>query len=155
MNPLAILLLIFVIIPLIELYLLISVGSEIGALNTIGFSLLTAFIGGYLVRMQGFSTALRIHESSSRGELPAVEMIEGAILLLCGIMLLLPGFVTDAIGFLLLIPPLRRGLIINRLRRSGVMRPPQGGGPGDPDAPIEGEYQRMEKSELPRQERHE
>ncbi len=151
MNPFAIILLLFVIAPLAELYLLISVGARIGALNTIGFTLLTAVIGGYLVRLQGFSTAVRIHETTSRGEIPAVEMIEGAILLICGIMLLLPGFVTDAIGFLFLIPPLRRALIINQLRRKGVIRPPHGNPsrPGQGDV-IDGEYDRIEGGEPPK-----
>lgn len=122
MNPLLILLILFVGTPLLELYVMIEVGSRIGALSTIGFTLLTAVIGGYLVRMQGLATAMRVNQSISRGEIPAIEMIEGAILLLCGLMLLLPGFLTDLLGFFLLIPPFRRLLIINRLKNSGIMK---------------------------------
>lgn len=104
-------LLLFVGTPLIELYFLIQVGSVIGALPTILLSLFTAALGGYLVREQGLSVLMRVRSMLDRGEMPAFEVMDGAILLLCGFSLLLPGFVTDAIGFLLLIPPLRHWLI--------------------------------------------
>jgi UPF0716 protein FxsA len=104
-------LLLFVATPLVELYFLIKVGSIIGALPTIGLSLLTAVIGGYLVRRQGLSVLMRVRDMLEQGEMPALELLDGALLLLCGFALLLPGFVTDTIGFLLLIPPLRHALI--------------------------------------------
>ncbi len=104
-------LLLFIGIPLVELYLLIEVGSVIGALPTIGLSLLTAAIGGYLVRVQGLGVLMRVRHMLEQGEMPALEMLDGAVLLAAGFALLLPGFVTDAVGFLLLIPPLRHALI--------------------------------------------
>jgi UPF0716 protein FxsA len=104
-------LLLFVGAPLIELYFLIQVGSVIGALPTILLSILTAVIGGWLVRLQGLQVLMRVREMLDRGETPALEVLDGAVLLLCGFALLLPGFVTDAIGFLLLIPPVRHALI--------------------------------------------
>lgn len=104
-------LLLFVGTPLIELYLLIQVGSVIGAVPTIALTLLTAILGGWLVRMQGLSVLLRVRAMLDRGEMPALELIDGAVLLVAGFALLLPGFITDAIGFLLLIPPLRHALI--------------------------------------------
>jgi len=110
------LLLLFVGVPLLELYLLIQVGSEIGALATIGLSILTAVLGTLLVRVQGFSVLLRVRGMLDRGEVPALEVLDGAVLLIAGIMLLLPGFITDALGFLLLIPPLRRLLILRFVR---------------------------------------
>jgi UPF0716 protein FxsA len=104
-------LLIFVLSPLIELYVLIQVGSVIGALPTILLSILTAVIGGYLVRMQGLAVLMRVRSTLDRGETPALELLDGALLLLCGFALLLPGFITDAAGFALLVPPLRHALI--------------------------------------------
>jgi UPF0716 protein FxsA len=104
-------LLLFVGAPLVELYFLIQVGSVIGALPTIILSVLTAVLGGALVRMQGLGVLMRVRGALDRGETPALALIDGAVLLACGFLLLLPGFVTDAIGFLLLVPPLRHALI--------------------------------------------
>lgn len=116
-------LLLFVLAPLIELYFLIQVGSVIGALPTILLSILTAAIGGYLVRVQGLSVLGRVHAMLDQGEMPALELLDGSVLLLCGFALLLPGFITDAVGFVLLIPPVRTALIRRYL---GVV-PIQGG----------------------------
>jgi len=143
-NPLLIFLIFFVAAPLVELYVLIEVGSEIGALPTIALSIFTAVLGGLLVRLQGFSVLFRSQEMMARGEAPAIELMEGAMLLLVGLALLLPGFITDAIGFLLLITPIRRAMIIWVLKSRGVMRPgkppPRQG--GEPRGYIEGEYHR-------------
>jgi len=109
-------LLLFIGAPLIELYFLIQVGSVIGALPTILLSVLTALIGGWLVRMQGLAVLMRVREMLDRGETPALEVLDGAVLLFCGFALLLPGFITDAIGFLLLIPPLRQTLVRRYVR---------------------------------------
>jgi UPF0716 protein FxsA len=156
MNPLLLFLLLFAGIPLVELYFLIQVGSEIGAIPTIALTVFTAVLGGMLVRLQGLSTAMRVREAMDRGEMPAIEMLEGAVLLLAGFMLLLPGFITDALGFLLLVPPVRRALLLLFLRRSGVLQ--KGRAPGHPSPPppgqrpsprvIEGEYRR-EDDEAP------
>jgi UPF0716 protein FxsA len=104
-------LLLFVSAPLVELYFLIQVGSVIGALPTIALSILTAVIGGALVRVQGLGVLMRVREALDRGDAPALELLDGAVLLACGFLLLLPGFVTDIAGFLLLVPPLRHRLI--------------------------------------------
>ena len=145
-SPALIFLLIFVGAPLVELYLLIEVGSVIGAVPTIALSVLTAALGGLLVRMQGFAVLFRAQAQMAAREVPALELLEGALLLLVGLALLLPGFITDAVGFLLLIPPLRRRLIVRWLRSRGTLRP----APGAPDQPpesrsdriIEGDYRR-------------
>lgn len=113
-------LILFVLIPVIELYTMLSVAEEVGAFSTVMLVLLTAIIGGYLVRYQGMSVLLRSQAAIARGEQPTIEMLEGAILLICGLMLLLPGFITDSIGFLLLIPPLRQKLITFFLGKSIV-----------------------------------
>ncbi|WP_462319888.1 FxsA family protein [Halochromatium sp.] len=118
-----IILLLFVFAPLIELYFLIQVGSVIGALPTILLSILTAVIGGYLVRRQGLTVLMRVRSMLDRGETPALELLDGAVLLVCGFALMLPGFVTDAVGFVLLVPPVRHALI----RRYVKLVPVQGG----------------------------
>ena len=147
MSPLLFILLFFVAAPLIELYVLIEVGSQIGAISTIALTVFTAVLGGLLVRLQGLSVLLRVRELTERGEIPAIEMLEGAVLLLTGLALLLPGFITDAIGFVLLITPVRRALVLGWLRRRGVLQPGQRP-PTDGDARpgrrriIEGEYRR-------------
>lgn len=111
-------------IPLIEIYFLIEVGSEIGALRTIGLSVLTALLGTTLVRHQGFGVLMRVREASDRGDVPALEMLDGALLLVAGLFLLLPGFFTDGAGFLLLIPPLRRLLIRRYVKVAPVSASP-------------------------------
>ena len=144
-SPALIFLLIFVGAPLLELYLLIEVGSVIGALPTIALSVFTAVLGGLLVRIQGFGVLFRVQAAMERREVPALELLEGAMLLLTGLALLLPGFITDAVGFLLLIPPLRRWIIVHWLEARGSLRP-AAGGPGAsqsrPDRIIEGDYRR-------------
>lgn len=132
-------LLVLVGVPLVELYFLIQVGSEIGVLPTIGISLFTAALGGYLVRHQGFAVLARVRQVKDQGELSALAVLDGALLLIAGLFLLLPGFVTDLIGFLLLIPPLRQQLI----RRYVAVLPP-GSGQASAAGPrvIEGDYRR-------------
>lgn len=109
-------LLLFIATPLIELWLLIKVGGVIGAPSTIGLVLLTAVVGVALIRHQGLSTLMRGQQRLDAGELPAGEMAEGMMLACAGILLLTPGFCTDALGFALLIPPLRRRLAVRFTR---------------------------------------
>lgn len=119
MSPFTILLFALIIVPLIEIYLLISVGRVIGAGTTVAVVILTAVAGAWLLRIQGLSTLMRIQHSTAAGKLPAKELIEGLILLITGALLLTPGFFTDAIGFALLIPPIR-GWCAERLLMSGI-----------------------------------
>lgn len=134
------LLLIFILVPLVEIWLLIEVGSEIGALATVALIVLTAVVGVFLIKLQGISTLMRAQSRLAAGEMPAQEMAEGLILALCGVCLLIPGFATDAIGFLGLIPPVRRHVISPWVRRQSRSRP--GGRP--PGETIEGEYQKKD-----------
>ena len=144
MNPAFIFLMLFVGIPVTELYFMIEVGSVIGAVSTISLVVFTAALGGLMVRMQGFSTMMRVRDMAGRGEIPAVEMMEGVVLLISGFSLLLPGFFTDAIGFLALIPPLRRAVILWFLQRSSVIRPAYKAQPKEASTfdAIEGECRR-------------
>nr|WP_299599656.1 FxsA family protein [uncultured Microbulbifer sp.] len=111
MRPL---LLLFILLPILEMWVLISVGEEIGALPTIGLVLLTAVIGLALLKRQGISTVMRAQQKMQAGEMPAKEMAEGIFLAVGGALLLTPGFITDTIGFACLIPGVRQ-LIIGRL----------------------------------------
>ena len=110
-------LLVFVLTPLIEMYILIEVGGIIGAWPTIALVVLTAMIGVGLIRAQGFATLTRGMARLNAGELPATEMVEGVMLALAGALMVTPGFVTDAAGFVLLTPRLRKRLAAELLRR--------------------------------------
>lgn len=113
--------LLFLLVPIAEIYVLIEVGEVIGAGWTILFVIGTAILGAWLVKLQGLVTMQRGQEAIRRGETPALEMLEGMTLLVSGFLLLIPGFVTDAVGFLLLIPTLRRTLLMRVIRNSNVM----------------------------------
>ena len=102
------LLILFVIVPVTELYILIEVGKRIGSLTTIGLIILTGIIGAYLVKGQGFMILKKIQNDLNEGIIPGDSLIQGAIILAGGIFLLTPGFVTDIIGFIFLIPASRR-----------------------------------------------
>ncbi len=138
----------FLLVPLIEIYLLIKVGGIIGALPTVFLVVFTAVLGALLLRHQGLYTYARVQQSMARGELPAMPMLEGMVLLVCGALLLTPGFFTDTIGFLGLIPPLRKWLILKVLER-GVIHTmgPRPGSHRRDDGPqtLEGEYRREDE----------
>jgi UPF0716 protein FxsA len=105
--------LIFAVIPLIELGILIKIGTVIGTLNTITLVILTAAIGAYMVRMEGIGVLSRIQHNMQEGQFPAEELINGAMVLVAGALLLTPGVCTDVIGFLMVIPVSRN--VIKRL----------------------------------------
>ena len=94
----------FTVIPIAELYLLIKIGEMIGALNTVLIILLTAIIGAYLAKTQGFVVLRKINQSLNEGRLPARELMDGLVVLLGGFTLLTPGFLTDIIGLSMLFP---------------------------------------------------
>lgn len=98
----------FIFLPAFELYLLIVLGTEVGALNTLLIILVTGTIGAALVRQQGLGVLQRIQVESESGRLPAIELVEGLVLLVAGALLVTPGLLTDAAGFLALVAPLRR-----------------------------------------------
>lgn len=106
-----ILLLLFIVVPIIEVFILIQVGQVIGAWWTVGLVVLTAVIGSLLLRMEGLATLFRLQNTLRRGEVPAFELMEGALLLVGGALLLTPGLFTDAIGFTCLLPWTRRPLV--------------------------------------------
>ena len=109
------LLLLFISIPLIEIYLFIKVGSFIGAFNTISLILITAIIGIVYARYEGFNTLKSGMSQLVKNQLPVYEIISGAALAFAALLLILPGFATDFIGFLLIFPPSRK-LLFKKVR---------------------------------------
>jgi len=140
MNPFRLLFLVFLIVPLIEIYLLLVVGAVIGPLPTIAMVVFTAVVGAWLLRIEGFQTWFRLQQSLAQGKIPALEIVEGPILLVGGALLLTPGFFTDFLGFLCLFPATRRHIARYILKRWLIQKRPPGSGPRI----IEGEYQRRD-----------
>jgi UPF0716 protein FxsA len=112
--------LLFIAIPLVELYFIIVVGDMIGAFWTVILVLLTAVIGINLLRFQGMSTLKRAQRNMEQGQIPAMEMMEGVALAVAGVLLITPGFITDSIGLLCLIPASRQAIIRSILARATV-----------------------------------
>ncbi len=94
-------------LPLIEIAVFVLVGSQIGVLPTIGLVILSGLAGGILLRIQGFGILARIRRQVESGSDPSRELAHGVMVLVAGILLLIPGFVTDILGILLFIPPIR------------------------------------------------
>ena len=97
----------FIIIPIIEIAIFITVGSNIGILNTIAIILLTAMIGIYFVRRQGLSLLFNAQKNMSQGIMPTEEIKGGIFLLISGLLLITPGFFTDCVGFAMFIKPVQ------------------------------------------------
>jgi UPF0716 protein FxsA len=143
----------FIGVPIVEIALFIEIGGRVGLWNTIALVVLTAFIGTWLLRAQGLETLRRARKSAARNVFPVAELFDGLCLLVAGALLLTPGFLTDTLGFLLMVPALRR-IARNRLWR--LISKGGGGGiwingeemtrPGQPDdgGAIEGEYREID-----------
>ena len=160
MRPFPIIAFLFIAVPIIEIYFLVKVGEQIGPLKTILLVIITAIIGTWLLRQQGLSTLARFQSSMASGKIPAQEMIEGVILLIGGILLLTPGFVTDALGLLCLLPFSRQAFARKIAKNSSVhlqtqmggfgsQRPNQQNQSGNGDI-YEGEYTQKEDDKLDR-----
>lgn len=149
-----ILLIAFLIVPIVEIYMLFQVGGVIGAGWTILIVIFTAILGAHLLRQQGLSTLTRLQQSMSQGQLPPTMLIEGLLLFLSGAFLLTPGFFTDAVGFLLLVLPVRKAIASYLLRRGVFMTAGLHGSQpmsndnthhsSSPHNIIEGEYERKD-----------
>lgn len=115
----------FVLLPILEIYVLLEVGGLIGPLPTVGVILFTAVVGYRLFRAQGMEKLQKMRstmDGTLQGQSLAMDMAEGVAILLAGVLLLTPGFVTDAFGFACLIPPIRKAMIKWLMVRS-VIRP--------------------------------
>ena len=106
-------LIVFMLVPVAEMWILIEVGGWIGALPTIALVVVTATVGLSLLKRQGLSTLLSARQKMNEGSIPATELVSGVMLAIGGALLLTPGFVTDAVGFVLLIPQTRQWLLLN------------------------------------------
>ena len=95
---------VFVIVTLLEIYVLVSVGESIGGFSTILLVIITALIGSALLKQQGWSTMAKAQNAMANGQTPAFEMMEGVVILISGVLLLTPGFITDTLGLLGLMP---------------------------------------------------
>ena len=112
--------LIFIVIPFIEIVILLKVSQYIGALPTIGLVVLTAVAGVNLLKRQGLNTLLRFQDRLRVGQLPAQEIVEGMLVAFAGALLLAPGFITDTLGVLLLTPPVRKRIAKRVLSSSSM-----------------------------------
>ena len=105
-----------ILVPILEIYLFIKIGSQIGAFNTISLIFITAIIGVIYARYEGLNTLRSGFSQLIKNEIPAYEMISGAILAFAALLLIIPGFATDFIGFLLIFP-LTRKLLLNNFSK--------------------------------------
>lgn len=110
----------FIAMPILEIFVLIKVGSSLGAWTTIAIVILTAVVGSYMLRAQSLATIKAVQEKLNSGQVPATQMFEGVALLIGGLFLLTPGFITDAIGFFCLFPPTRQWLLRRILAKASV-----------------------------------
>lgn len=117
---------VFLVIPFVELYVILRVGQAIGVLNTIALLILVSAAGAWLVKREGLSVLRRAQERAHQGAVPGKELVDGVLILSAGALLITPGFVTDVVGILLLLPPVRAGLrasVVRWLRRRAELRP--------------------------------
>lgn len=123
------LLIVFIGVPIAEIALFIEVGGEIGLLPTLLACVATAVVGAWLARTQGASVLRQVQARVWRGEMPAAELVDALLIMVAGVVLLTPGFVTDAFGLLVLFPPTRallRGFVLRRLAERVARRGPPG-----------------------------
>lgn len=122
----AVLALLFLVVPFAELFVLIQVGQVIGALPTVGVLIVVSVVGAAMVKREGINVVRRAQAQVQQGKVPATELIDGVLILFAGALLLTPGFLTDVLGVLLLIPPVRvalRAVAARRLaKRAAVAR---------------------------------
>ena len=111
---------VFLIVPVIELALIIEVGQVIGAWNTIAALLIVSFAGAWLVKREGMGVARRFREQMALGAVPGRELADGLLILFAGALLLTPGFVTDLLALLLLLPPVRAVIRVAIMRQVAV-----------------------------------
>lgn len=148
--------LVVIALPVIEIALFIEAAQWIGGLGTIFMAILAGMAGIALVRRQGFGTMMRIRSQLDRGEMPVADAFNGLCLAFAGLLLLLPGFLTDIVALPLLLPPVRDGLRrwLGRRVRTVVAthgaQPPPGAGPGNSQKVIDVDYTVVKDDEPPR-----
>src|SRR6056297_3802248 len=143
----------FLLVPLIEIALFIQIGGAIGLWPTLGIVILTAILGTWLVRTQGMMAMGNLRRSFSELDDPTEPLAHGAMILVAGALLLTPGFFTDAVGFALLMPPVRVAVLAYLRKRVHVTRFEMGrDAPRPPHDPgiIDGEYHEVDPASAPR-----
>ena len=121
----AVLALLFLVVPFVELFVLIQVGQAIGAIPTIGLLIVISVVGAWLVKREGIGLVRRAQEQIRRGQVPGRELVDGVLVLVAGALMLSPGFFTDVFGIALLIPPVRaalRTLVSAQLAKRAALR---------------------------------
>ena len=120
---LPVLLVLFVLVPIVELAVIIQVGQALGVLETLLLMVVVSVAGAWLVKREGIGGWRRAQQQLETGVVPGLELVDGALIMLAGALLLTPGFVSDCVGILLLLPPVRAGLrrlVVRRMRRRVV-----------------------------------
>ena len=120
MGAVVILALLFLVLPVAELYVIVQVAGQIGFWNTLGIMILVAVLGSWLIRHEGMKTWMRFNQQIADGQIPTREIADGVCLILAGALMVTPGFLTDVVGLLLIFPPTRallRGFIVRRAQR--------------------------------------
>ena len=115
----------FTMIPLVEIYLLIKLGQNFGAITSILLVIFTGILGAYLARMEGLRTLFRIQETMGEGRMPGEELLDALLIAIAGLVLITPGFITDVVGFLLLFPftrMLANNWLKERMRAKSTLR---------------------------------
>lgn len=115
----------FTLIPLVEIYLLIKLGQNFGAITSILLVIFTGILGAYLARMEGLRTLFRIQETMREGRMPGEELLDALLIAIAGLVLITPGFITDVAGFLLLFPftrMLAKNWLKERMRPKSTFR---------------------------------
>ena len=118
-GVLPLLVVLFVLVPIVELAVIIQVGQAIGVVETLLLMVVVSVVGAWLVKREGIGVWRRAQRQLDTGVMPGRELVDGVLIMVAGALLLLPGFVSDCLGILLLLPPVRavvRGLVIRRLR---------------------------------------
>ncbi len=133
---------------LLEIFGFAWVGGAVGALSTVALVVVTAAIGLWIFRIQGVTHWQRMQAMLARGEIPARELLEAWLLMLAAVLLLVPGFFSDAAGFAFLVPPVRSAVAGWLLRRRSVWVAAGRGSAAAPGETIEGEYRKRESERL-------
>lgn len=132
----------FLVVPIIELYVIVQVADSVGVWETIGLLIAVSIIGAWLVRREGMSVMRKVQLQLQQGQLPTKQLVDGALILFAGALMLTPGFVTDALGVLLLVPPTRiatRSVLIRRFRQRATITTNVGSFPfGAPYVDVDG-----------------
>ena len=132
--------LIFIVLPALEIFFMIKIGSEIGALNTLALIFLTAILGVFFARVQGIQTLKSGLINLYQNKIPVYEMLSGATIAFAALLLIIPGFITDLVGFVILVPSTRK-LLFNKILKNKTETK-------KPDKIIDGEIINKDKDEL-------